>query len=57
MISIQPYQYIEVLDNNTSVKRTECGPKIFVKQDHETITSGKDCLKFISITPLTYCEV
>jgi major vault protein len=40
------------LDNNTSVKSVEIGPKNFVREDHEVILSGPD--KMITLSEFTY---
>ncbi|CAF0991784.1 unnamed protein product [Adineta ricciae] len=52
---IPPYYYIHVLDQNTSVTRLEIGPKIFFKQDNETLTMGPE--KMITIPPRHYCII
>ncbi|CAF1036479.1 unnamed protein product [Adineta ricciae] len=52
---IPPYYYIHVLDQNTSVTRLEIGPKIFFKQDNETLTMGPE--KMIIIPPRHYCII
>ena len=57
VIRIHPYKYIHVLDTNSNVTRLETGPKIFVKQDHEKITSGKDPLEMIKIPPYHYVVI
>ncbi|UJR11408.1 hypothetical protein I4U23_015588 [Adineta vaga] len=52
---IPPFYYIHVLDQNISVTRLEIGPKIFFKQDNETICFGPE--KMITIPPRHYCIV
>lgn len=52
---IPPFYYIHVLDQNNSITRLEIGPKIFFKQDNETICIGPE--KMISIPPRHYCIV
>ena len=52
---IPPFYYIHVLDQNKSITRLEIGPKIFFKQDNETICIGPE--KMISIPPRHYCIV
>lgn len=40
LIKINPYQYVHVEDDKTN-KRLVIGPKTFILEDHEKITSGK----------------
>lgn len=36
---IPPYYYIHVLDQNTNVTKVEVGPKTFIRQDNEKVSS------------------
>ena len=51
IIRIPPLHYIHILDTNSNVTKLETGPKIFMKQDHEKLISGKDPRPMVSIPP------
>jgi major vault protein len=57
VVRVPPYQYIHVQDTNTNITRLELGPKIFIKQDHERIVTGKDPIKMVSVPPRHYVIV
>ena len=49
---IAPYQYLHVLDTNTSVTRNINGPCTFTRQDHEKVVQGPTAM--ITIPPRHY---
>jgi len=55
VVRLPPYYFIHVLDGNENVTRVECGPKTFVRQDHEQITLGVTAM--INIPPRHYCII
>lgn len=57
IIRIPPHHFIHVLDTNSNVTRLDVGPKIFIKQDHEKVVSGKDPLAMISIPPRSFAVI
>ena len=57
ILKIKPFCFIHVLDNNTNITRLEVGPKNFIKQDHERITSGNEPQKMIILNPYTFVEI
>lgn len=57
IIRIPPLQYIHILDTNTNVTKLVTGPKIFMKQDHEKLISGKDPKPMISIPPRCFVVI
>ena len=44
-----------MLDKNSNVTRLEQGPQVFVRKDHELVTSARE--KFIIIPPRHYCVI
>lgn len=52
VVRIKPYQYIHVLDNNTNVTRTEIGPKMFTRQEHEKLITSP--LDMVVVPPQHY---
>jgi major vault protein len=38
---IPPYFYIHVLDKNKNISRLVVGPKTFIRQEHEEVTTGE----------------
>ena len=57
IIKIPPYEYIQVLDGNKNISRTEIGPQTFVLKDHESIISGKTTKQMIKLGRFQYCEI
>jgi len=55
VIRLRPYHYIHVLDSNTNVTHVECGPKTFVRKDHEQVVLQST--QMINIPPRSYCVV
>mmetsp|Transcript_27317 Transcript_27317/g.38642 ORF Transcript_27317/g.38642 Transcript_27317/m.38642 type:complete len:846 (+) Transcript_27317:44-2581(+) len=55
VIRLRPYYYIHVLDNNTNTARVECGPKTFVRKDHEEVILKSTPM--INIPPRSYCAI
>lgn len=55
VIRLRPYHYIHVLDNNCNVTKVECGPKTFVRKDHEQVVLNSTAM--INIPPRSYCVV
>ncbi|KAG5487015.1 hypothetical protein LSCM1_07682 [Leishmania martiniquensis] len=55
VIRIKRYQYIHILDNNTNVTRTICGPVVYTRKEHETcLFDPRPC---VSVPPRHYCVV
>jgi major vault protein len=54
MIRILPYQYIHILDNNSSIKKVEVGPQNYIREDHEGILTGPTPIKMVILSPFTY---
>jgi len=52
LFRIAPYQYLHVLDTNTSVTRNINGPCTFTRQDHEKVVQGPTAM--ITIPPRHY---
>mmetsp|Transcript_35292 Transcript_35292/g.58082 ORF Transcript_35292/g.58082 Transcript_35292/m.58082 type:complete len:847 (-) Transcript_35292:522-3062(-) len=52
VISIAPYFFIHVLDNNTLVTRVICGPQRYTKNESESIVSGPT--EMIKVPPRQY---
>lgn len=57
IIRIPPLHYIHILDTNSNVAKLATGPRIFMKQDHEKLISGKDPRPMISIPPRCYAII
>ncbi|KAG5511372.1 hypothetical protein JKF63_07335 [Porcisia hertigi] len=55
LIRIKRYQYVHILDNNTNITRTICGPLVYTRQEHETcLFDPRPC---VSVPPRHYCIV
>jgi major vault protein len=54
---LAPYEYIHVLDRNTNYVHIVMGPKIFVQEDHEELTTGDKPMPFIILKPDTYAVI
>ncbi|CAG9320428.1 unnamed protein product [Blepharisma stoltei] len=57
IIRIPPHHFIHVLDTNSNVTRLDVGPKIFIKQDHEKVVTGKDPVPMTSIPPRSFAVI
>ena len=57
IIRIPPLHYIHILDTNSNVTKLATGPRIFMKQDHEKLISGKDPRPMISIPPRCFVVI
>jgi major vault protein len=55
LISIPPFHYLHVLDNNKNVTRLVIGPKTFRCDEHETVVFGPE--KMIVVPPRHYCVI
>ena len=55
VVRIGPIQYIHVLDNNTNLTHTVCGPRTYTLQGHETLVAGPT--EMVIIPPRHYCVV
>jgi major vault protein len=55
VIRLRPYHYIHVLDMNTNVTHVECGPKTFIRKDHQQVVLPST--QMINIPPRSYCIV
>jgi len=55
VIRLSPYNYIHVLDSNRNITSVECGPKTFIRKDHEQIVLNPTAM--INIPPRSYCIV
>jgi major vault protein len=55
VIRLRPYYYIHVLDNNSNTTSVHCGPKTFVRKDHEEVVLKSTAM--INIPPRSYCAI
>lgn len=55
VIRLRPYHYLHVLDNNENITTVECGPKTFVRKDHQQVVMNSTSM--INIPPRSYCVV
>eukprot|EP00919_Chromeraceae_sp_WS-2016_P022687 GHVR01053842.1.p1 GENE.GHVR01053842.1~~GHVR01053842.1.p1 ORF type:complete len:331 (+),score=115.12 GHVR01053842.1:62-1054(+) len=55
VVALRPYQYVHILDLNSSITRLEVGPKSFVTHDHEKVVNGPN--NMIILPPMHYCEI
>lgn len=55
LISIPPFHYLHVLDNNKNVTRLVTGPRTFRCLEHETVVFGPE--KMIVVPPRHYCVI
>ncbi len=56
-IVIPPFYYIHVKDENSHTYRLEHGPQLFVRKDHESVTTGDRPVQMTTLPIRHYCVI